>query len=111
MSRERERMSLCHCEERSDEAIQSSMCGLGLLRFARNDELGCIRSPHERSDMRECLPRMSLRSSGLQRLRGALLRPAPRLATAEHADAAFDAQRICARERDMTDVAAAVVGV
>src|SRR5690349_12848515 len=27
----------CHCEERSDEAIQGRTCGSGLLRFARND--------------------------------------------------------------------------
>jgi hypothetical protein len=26
-----------HCEERSDEAIQSSRAARGLLRFARND--------------------------------------------------------------------------
>jgi hypothetical protein len=28
-----------HCEERSDEAIQSLTRGSGLLRFARNDEV------------------------------------------------------------------------
>jgi hypothetical protein len=27
-----------HCQERSDEAIQSASRGAGLLRFARNDE-------------------------------------------------------------------------
>src|SRR6185437_3659474 len=27
-----------HCEERSDEAIQTCCCVSGLLRFARNDE-------------------------------------------------------------------------
>jgi hypothetical protein len=27
-----------HCEERSDEAIQSSFVASGLLRFARNDD-------------------------------------------------------------------------
>ncbi len=27
-----------HCEERSDEAIQSRVRGPGLLRFARNDD-------------------------------------------------------------------------
>jgi hypothetical protein len=29
-----------HCEERSDEAIQTAECEAGLLRFARNDGLG-----------------------------------------------------------------------
>jgi hypothetical protein len=31
---------LRHCEERSDEAIQKLSDPTGLLRFARNDELG-----------------------------------------------------------------------
>ena len=36
-----------HCEERSDEAIQSFVAQkTGLLRFARNDENGNARSPH-----------------------------------------------------------------
>ncbi len=32
------RLSPRHCEERSDEAIQSRVRGPGLLRFARNDD-------------------------------------------------------------------------
>jgi hypothetical protein len=32
-------IDICHCEERSDEAIQFLYRGSGLLRFARNDEV------------------------------------------------------------------------
>ncbi len=30
---------LCHCEERSDEAISSNAINTGLLRYARNDKI------------------------------------------------------------------------
>src|SRR5206468_9357815 len=35
----------CHCEERSDEAIQTSYRRTGLLRFARNDGTTIPSSP------------------------------------------------------------------
>src|SRR6185437_9970965 len=40
-----------------------------------------------------------------------LRRPAPGLAAAEHADAAFDTQRVRTGDGNMTDVTVAVVGV
>ncbi|RTM01866.1 MAG: hypothetical protein EKK32_12535 [Bradyrhizobiaceae bacterium] len=67
-----------HCEERSDDAIQSRARGPGFLRFARNDVRRegtpvsrAAPSPDERSDIRDqrrrsWRTRMSLRSSGLR---------------------------------------------
>jgi hypothetical protein len=44
VSRECGRMFERHCEERSDEAIQSRMWSAGLFRFARNDgAVGCLK--------------------------------------------------------------------
>src|SRR6266566_9906290 len=39
-----------HCEEKSDEAIQSSFVIPGLLRYARNDENQCARSEPRRGE-------------------------------------------------------------